>query len=125
MRNAFAKSAVSLVLAAAWLAGAGTENRAANYSQVGHCRGGAKTRDGIVTVKVEKRSSAGRKEVVGTGVVVDERGYVITNRHVVAGAERNPGRLRGRQRAGCPIQVEDDAHDLAILKYRPGNRSRP
>ena len=43
-----------------------------------------KTRDSIVSVKVQKKTS--RKETVGTGVIVDERGYVVTNRHVVANA---------------------------------------
>src|SRR5687767_3178454 len=40
-----------------------------------------KTRDAIVTVKALR--SNGSKEVVGTGVIVDERGLVLTNKHVV------------------------------------------
>ena len=46
-----------------------------------------KTRPSIVTVKVEKRGNWGKKEVIGTGVIVDERGYVITNSHVVSNGE--------------------------------------
>ena len=42
-----------------------------------------KTRDRIVTIKVP---SAGTRDTVGTGVIVDERGFVVTNRHVVGAA---------------------------------------
>src|SRR4051812_25086686 len=43
----------------------------------------AKTKDGIVTLKVTKVSDYGKKTIVGTGVIVDERGYAITNHHVI------------------------------------------
>src|SRR5205085_11319483 len=43
-----------------------------------------KTRPGIVAIKVIKRTEAGSKESIGTGVVVDDQhGYVVTNGHVV------------------------------------------
>jgi serine protease Do len=47
-----------------------------------------KTRDGIVTLKVTSLGENGKRTVVGTGVVVDERGYLITNRHVIAHASK-------------------------------------
>src|SRR5947208_6015507 len=43
-----------------------------------------KTRNSIVTMKVVKKTS--RKETVGTGVIIDERGYIVTNKHVIANA---------------------------------------
>src|SRR2546427_7435356 len=46
-----------------------------------------KTRAGIVTIKVEKKGNWGRIEKsVGTGVIVDAHGYVVSNRHVITGA---------------------------------------
>src|SRR3954453_6926980 len=45
-----------------------------------------KTRHGIVTLKITKVTDYGRKSVVGTGVIVDERGFVLTNHHVVDSA---------------------------------------
>src|SRR5688500_1877793 len=45
------------------------------------------TRAGIVTIKVEKPASGSRtRESVGTGVIVDDRVYLVTNQHVVAAA---------------------------------------
>src|SRR5437762_2545633 len=41
----------------------------------------AKTKDAIVTIKSAKANSS--KDVAGTGVIVDKRGLIITNRHVV------------------------------------------
>src|SRR5262245_57006547 len=46
-----------------------------------------KSRKGIVTLKVVRAASWGRKEITGSGVLVDERGYLITNHHVVSGSE--------------------------------------
>ncbi len=41
-----------------------------------------KTRASIVTVRIPKSRYRSR-DTVGTGVIIDERGYIITNRHVV------------------------------------------
>src|ERR671925_1671256 len=46
-----------------------------------------KTRAGIVTIRVEKKGNWGRIEKsVGTGVIVDAHGYIVSNRHVILGA---------------------------------------
>src|SRR5436190_4887552 len=68
----------------------------------------------------------GRGRVIGSGVVIEESGYVMTNAHVVAGAERiqvilenEPVQTLGRQ---ATRQVEarlvgiSDELDLALLK---------
>lgn len=59
--------------------GAGTEIKASAAHRPPVVEAVSKTCAGIVSVKVEKRGNRGRKESAGTGVVVDERGYVATN----------------------------------------------
>src|SRR5687767_15577427 len=55
-------------------------------------------------------------EGVGSGVVIDEKGYILTNNHVIDDAERlkvtlNDGRvLRGR------VVGSDEVTDLAVIK---------
>jgi serine protease Do len=99
------------------LGGAGTETRAQAISRVTPIvEAVRKTRDSIVTVKVERRGSWGKKDIVGTGVIVDERGYAVTNRHVVHNAELITAILSSRKELGCKVLVEDASNDLAILR---------
>jgi S1-C subfamily serine protease len=72
-----------------------------------------KTRDSVVTVKVVKKSS---NDVVGTGVVIDERGYIITNRHVVKGATKLTVQFFDKTEYTAKIDMMDASHDLAVLK---------
>jgi serine protease Do len=73
-----------------------------------------RTRDGIVTVKVRKQGV--RKESVGAGVIIDERGYILTTRHVI---KNGVGvRVLLRDQTSCPavVDFDDPSHDLAVLK---------
>ncbi len=60
-------------------------------------------------------------QVVGSGVIIDERGYIATNNHVVA----NSGNLRVILADGREVFAElvatDPAEDLAILKINLDN----
>jgi serine protease Do len=76
----------------------------------------AKTREGIITLKVIKDGGYGKREVVGTGVVVDERGYAITNAHVVADASRITVTLSDKTRVAATVHASVPKHDLAILR---------
>src|ERR1700722_16586632 len=108
--------AVGVVLAIAALSGAGTEKGFAQHPRrTPVVEAVQKTRAAIVTVKVEKGGNWGRREIVGTGVVVDSRGYVVTNRHVVTGAERITIRTADGDEYAAKIYTEDALHDLAIL----------
>src|SRR5438874_2732120 len=42
-----------------------------------------KCRPSIVTIKVP--SPNGGKDHIGSGIIIDARGYIVTNRHVIAG----------------------------------------
>jgi serine protease Do len=79
-----------------------------------------KTRDAIVTIKVEKHDAFDRsRETAGTGVIVDETGYVVTSRHVIADASRIRVQLRNKTNLVARILFEDPNTDLAILRVKP------
>jgi serine protease Do len=97
--------------------GAGTEIRAQSFTrETPIVQAVRKTRDSIVTIRVERRGNWGKKDIVGTGVIVDERGYAITNRHVVRGAEHVAAVLSDKTEVAARVLTEDSRHDLAILK---------
>jgi serine protease Do len=112
------------VLVGVVLGGAGTESKAQYSRRTPIVDAVQKTRDSIVTIKVEKRINWGRKEIVGTGVIVDERGYVVTNQHVVAEADRLIVHLANGTEVAAEVLNEDAQHDLAILKLA-GRRKLP
>jgi serine protease Do len=77
----------------------------------------ARTRDAIATLRVEKQGSFGKNaETLGTAVIVDERGYAITNRHVVAYAAKISASLGDGTTLLAKVIQEDTHTDLAILK---------
>jgi len=79
-----------------------------------------KTRDSIVTLKVQKRNA--RKETVGTGVLIDERGYIVTNRHVVLSAVSIKAVLFDQSAHVAAVDFEDAGHDLAVVKIETTRR---
>src|SRR5207248_9308446 len=72
----------------------------------------------VVTVKVDKRGNWGTKAVIGTGVIVDERGYLITNSHVVSNSERVAVVLHDKTELVAEVLTDDVNHDLAILRVK-------
>ncbi len=77
-----------------------------------------KSKDSIVTIKTVKAN--GTKDVVGTGIIVDERGLIITNKHV-AGSGKNllvclPC---GAEYAGDLLMAEPK-FDLAVIRIKAG-----
>src|SRR5262245_54822148 len=79
-----------------------------------------KTKESIVTLKVQKKTS--RKETVGTGVIVDERGYIVTNRHVVANAVDVNVVLSDDTSYKGEIAFEETSQDLAVIKVKPARK---
>jgi serine protease Do len=121
MRKTLGRAALAaLVLAAP--GGAGTEALAQYPRRTPIVEAVQKTRGAILTIRAEVRGSWGKKEVVGTGVIVDERGYAVTNRHVVKGAEHITVFLADGTEVTARVHTEDDQYDLAVLYLSGGKK---
>jgi len=65
-------------------------------------------------------SRQGRKvNGMGTGIVIDARGYIVTNHHVVAGVETLRCTLVDNSTYEATTIAVDPEHDLAIIKVVP------
>jgi len=56
---------------------------------------------------------------LGAGVIVDERGLVLTNHHVVKGANSIAVRLAGGRQFEATVLGSDEGSDLAVLQFKP------
>jgi serine protease Do len=67
---------------------------------------------------------ARRVNGMGTGVVIDERGYVVTNHHVVDGVREIQVTLNDGRRRTARLVARDADTDLAVIKLNlePGER---
>jgi S1-C subfamily serine protease len=60
-----------------------------------------------------------RGESTGTGFVIDREGYILTNAHVVEGAERVDVRFADQKVAQAQVRGRDRSTDLALLRVDP------
>jgi serine protease Do len=84
-----------------------------------------KAKPSVVTLKVQRSSAYSTREVVGSAVVVDERGYAVTNRHVISGSGGVKAVLADGTECTAQVFIEDARHDLAILKLPVGKKQLP
>lgn len=75
-----------------------------------------KTRESIVTIKTLRAD--GSDGTTGTGVVIDERGFLVTSRHVIANAAKIKGHLADGTILTAQVHAEETRTDLAILKVK-------
>jgi len=61
-----------------------------------------------------------RGQSTGTGFVIDDDGTILTNAHVVQGAQRVRVQFADKQVVDARILGRDDSTDLAVLKVEPG-----
>lgn len=121
-----ARSRAATWVAAIAVLGVGTTLRAEDPRRTPIVEAVQKTRAGVVTIRVERPLSATRtKETFGTGILVDERGYVVTNHHVIASASALQVILADGTRLVPRVLARDAACDLAILHVLPDRGTRP
>jgi S1-C subfamily serine protease len=72
----------------------------------------AKVRPAVVQVNVVTPSGEG----LGSGVILDSRGYIVTNNHVIASAERIQVTLYDGTSLSAQLVGTDPLDDLAVLK---------
>jgi serine protease Do len=75
-----------------------------------HTEKTAEDADSLSPVKDRKTNG------MGTGILVDERGYIVTNYHVVAGVESLRATLADSSSYAARVISYDKKHDLAIIK---------
>ena len=80
----------------------------------------ASVRDSVVTITSEGFSSRGFSQIpstgVGSGVVLTADGYILTNRHVVAGSQSLTVELADGRQFPATIVKQSDDKDLALIK---------
>lgn len=75
----------------------------------------AKVRPAVVQVNVTSQAGSG----IGSGVIIDKRGYIVTNYHVVAGARNIKVVLFDGTTTTAQVVGTDQADDLAVIKITP------
>ncbi len=121
--------AAALVLAFVLTSHCGT-GRAADPRETPLVRAVKRARAAAVNIHSEKTAYSsdaafgtgkkGRKiNGMGTGIVIDERGYIVTNHHVVNGVDSLTVTLDNGSTYNAVVISEDPVRDLAILKITP------
>ncbi|TMC14265.1 MAG: PDZ domain-containing protein [Chloroflexi bacterium] len=75
----------------------------------------ARMRPAVVQVNV----ATNRGNALGSGVIIDQRGYIVTNNHVVQGAQNIMVVLFNGTRSAAQLTGADSADDLAVIKINP------
>ncbi len=68
-----------------------------------------------------RREPDRRAQSLGSGVITDKSGIVLTNHHVIANASEITVTLSDRRRVKARLIGSDPASDVAVLKIPPGN----
>ncbi len=66
-----------------------------------------------------------KQHSLGSGVIVDPNGMIVTNRHVIQGADEIQVILADRREFLARVLASDRKTDLAVLKIRPEGQSLP
>ena len=99
--------------------GEGNLRRTAIVNAVQECQPSVVNIRGRKMVKADSSTSSQAKKQVngmGTGIVIDSRGYLLTNYHVVQGVRSIEVTTSDRQKTTAELLAHDPETDLAILK---------
>ena len=66
-----------------------------------------------------------RANALGSGFIIDPRGFIVTNNHVIENADEISIRLHDEREYQAELVGTDDKTDLALLKIDPGTVSLP
>ncbi|HXX78433.1 MAG TPA: trypsin-like peptidase domain-containing protein [Ktedonobacteraceae bacterium] len=69
----------------------------------------------VVQIDVTTQSGG----AIGSGVIIDKRGYIVTNNHVVSGAQSLSVTLYDGSKLTAQLTGTDPADDLAVIKITP------
>ncbi|MHB8595876.1 MAG: S1C family serine protease [Ktedonobacteraceae bacterium] len=75
----------------------------------------AKVSPAVVQVNVQTASGS----AIGSGVIIDKRGYIVTNNHVVTGAQQIQVVLYDNTKLTAQLVGTDPFDDLAVIKINP------
>ena len=56
---------------------------------------------------------------VGSGIIIDDRGHILTNNHVIDGTDRLRVTLEDSKQVGAKVVGTDDETDLAVVRAEP------
>ncbi|MCC6959568.1 MAG: trypsin-like peptidase domain-containing protein [Dehalococcoidia bacterium] len=102
---------------------AGSPSRAVTIEQTSAiAEAAAAARPSVVRIESTKRSAGGVEQDVGSGVVLDHEGHIITNAHVVLGTDSLKVVLSdGSERGAILLGHDSPFTDIAVLQIAPGN----
>jgi serine protease Do len=119
MRTPFICTAAAVIAASLLV---GTEAKAGHSRENPVVTAVKNSHNSIVTIRVEKHGAYTKKDVSGTGVIVDARGYVLTNCHVVSGGENPVAILADGATVAAEVIFTDAGHDMAVVKLPAGRK---
>ena len=67
---------------------------------------------------IDPRRRGGRAQSLGSGVLIDPKGVILTNDHVISGASRILATTKSGQELECEVIGSDADNDLAVLRVR-------
>jgi S1-C subfamily serine protease len=73
----------------------------------------------VVEVTATASSRFGQSEGLGTGIIIDQRGFILTNYHVVSGADTVEVTLADGSTAQATVAGSDAGNDLAVIRIDP------
>jgi S1-C subfamily serine protease len=73
----------------------------------------------VVEITATASSWFGQSEGLGSGIIIDQRGFILTNYHVVSGADTLEVTLADGSTAQATVVGSDASNDLAVIRIDP------
>jgi serine protease Do len=74
---------------------------------------------------IDPRRGNDKSQSLGSGVIIDPKGVILTNDHVISGASRILATTKSGQELECEVIGSDADNDLAVLRVRNPRGSLP